>query len=270
MDTPMNTPDQLRFTHDLLTRPRHKLLDVITKLRHFAIVTYTVSPQVLQSHLHPRFEPDTIRLADSSEQALVSVVPFQDEDFHFAGLPFLRFAFGQTNYRTYVRDRVTGQHAVWFFGTTLDSPSVLIPRSLWKLPWHRGRIRFDCHFDSDRAAYHTYRMRTRSAWAPAELEIEDTGEQIAALPGFEDLEHGMVLLTHPLRGFFYRRDGALGSYTIWHDRLVLTRGTCKRARFPLLDRLGLVRLADQDRPHSILLQRETNFSIYLPPSKVSE
>jgi hypothetical protein len=264
----MNTPDNLRFTPELLTRPRHKPLDVVTKLKHFAIVTYTVNPQALQAQLHPRFVPDTIRLPDGSEQALVSVVPFQDEDFHFVALPLLQFAFGQTNYRAYVRDRVTGQRAVWFFGTTLDSASVLIPRHLWKLPWHRGRIRFDCHFDSNKQAYRTYRMWTRSDWAPAELEVEDTGAPITMLSGFEDLEQGMVLLTHPLRGFFYRRDGALGSYTIWHDRLVPTYGSCKRARFPLLDRLGLVPLADHDRPHSILLQHETEFSIYLPPSKV--
>ncbi|HEX6292397.1 MAG TPA: DUF2071 domain-containing protein [Herpetosiphonaceae bacterium] len=264
----MNTNDQLRFTPDLLARPTHGPLDVVTRLRHFAILTYTVEPQALARQLHPRFEPDCIRLADGRERALVSVVPFQDEDFHFVGLPLLRFCFGQTNYRAYVRDRLTGERAVWFFGTALDSASVLIPRYLWKLPWHRGRIRFDCRFDASRGAYAAYRMQTESAWAPADLEVEDTGERITTLDGFDDLERGMVLLTHPLRGFFYRRDGALGSYSIWHDRLAPTRGRCRHARFPLLDRLGLVSLADQVYPHSVLLQQETEFSIYLPPRKV--
>jgi len=55
----------------------------------------------------------------------------------------------QTNYRAHVRDRESGLDAVWFFGTTLDSLTVVVARHLWKLPWYRGRIRFSRAMDLD-------------------------------------------------------------------------------------------------------------------------
>ena len=71
------------------------------------------------------------------------MVPFWDYDFRFAHLaPFLTFQFGQTNHRVYITDRRTGEPAVWFFGTTLGSPVVTIPRLLWRLPWHMARYRW--------------------------------------------------------------------------------------------------------------------------------
>jgi hypothetical protein len=266
----MQAHENLRYTPELLARPRHRALDVVTKLRHFAIVSYAVEPAALRRQLHQRFDPDCVTLEDGREAALISVVPFLDVDFHFAALPWPRWTFGQTNYRAYVRDRATGERAVWFFGTTLDSASVLIPRYLWRLPWHRGRIRFACELDAATGTYRRYAMRTEGGWAPVTLELEDTGLAVDALPGFADLETGMVLLTHPLRGYFHRRDGRLGSYSIWHDRLRPTVARCLRAEFPLLEQLGLVSPEEQARPHSVLLQPETEFSIYLPPRPVAE
>ena len=186
----------------------------------------------------------------------------------FARLRFahLRFAFGQTNYRAYVLDRETGKPGVWFFGTTLASATVAVPRYLWKLPWHPGRMRFDCEWEAGR--YTRYAMQTRSAWAAVELELEDTGQPVTCLDGFPDLETGMVILTHPLAGFYYRRDNTLGSYHIWHDRLTPTRAQIVRAGFDLLDRLGLVPFAAQDQPHSVMMQRSAEFTIYLPPRKL--
>ncbi len=264
----MESRPPLRFTADLLTQPRHRPWDVVTKLRHFAILTYTLDPDRLLPHLHPRFEPDCIHLPDGRSHALLSVVPFHDVAFHFVGCPLLRWSFGQTNYRAYIRDRITGERAVWFFGTTLDSAAVLIPRYLWKLPWHAGRIAFDCRIDPHTRTYTHYHMLTASRWAPARLDLTDTGNPVTELPGFDDVETGLVLLTHPLQGFYYRRDGALGNYTIWHDQLTPTVAQCQTAQFPLLDRLGLVPLAAQAHPHSVLLQPETTFSIYLPPKAV--
>jgi hypothetical protein len=74
---------------------------------------------------------------------------------------------------------------VWFFGTTLDAWALPVPRDLWRLPWHRGRVRFDCTYDA--------------------------------------------------------------------------------ARFGLFDRLGVVPFAEQARPHCVLIQPRTGFTIYLPP-----
>jgi uncharacterized protein YqjF (DUF2071 family) len=200
--------------------------------------------------------------------ALISVVTFFDRDFRFAGLPWVRASFGQTNYRAYVTDRETGEHVVWFFGTCVDSLSVAIPRYGWKLPWHRARFLFECDYDEASARYRSFAVRTTSRWAPATLRLQDTGRAPEHVEGFDDLECGLVFLTHPLRGFFHRRDGALGSYAIWHDRLQPTEGGVLEAHYPLLQALELVGNGDSEALHSVLIQRAVDFTIYLPPSRV--
>ena len=240
-------------------------IDVVTTLAHFAIVTYMVEPDALRPHIDARFDLDTIIDAEGREKALISVVPFLDQDFRFVRFPWKKWRFGQTNYRAYVRDRNTGEHVVWFFGTVLDSWTVNIPRFAWRLPWHRARITFDVAYDADFGRYSHYQMTASSNWAPARLAIEDSGKPPTQLTGFPELESGLVLLTHPLYGYYYRRDGSLGRYSIWHHRLETTLGTVTEASFPLLDQLNLVPTGDLTSVHSVLIQPETEFTIYLPP-----
>lgn len=259
----------LRFNDDLLTRPPVAGRDVVTNLEHFAIVSYAVPVQRVRPLIDPRFDLDRFPGAGGEPSVWVSMVPFEDQDFRFAALPWLRFRFGQTNYRTYVVERSTGRRAVWFFGTTLDSWTVAIPRHVWKLPWRRGHVQFQCEYDSARERYATYRMTTHSDWAPVELELEDLGVPVTALDGVADVEAALVALTHPLTGVYYRRDGRLGTYRIWHDRLRCTMGRVARARIGLFDRLGLVPYDEQGHPHSVLLQHRTEFTIYLPPGRYS-
>jgi hypothetical protein len=259
----------LRFDSDRLHRqPPSGLLTVETTLAHFAIITYLVDPAALRPHVHPRFELESIQLADGEPKALISVVPFLDLDFRFVRLPWPKWKFGQTNYRAYVRDTLTNEHVAWFFGTSLDSITVNVPRHLWKIPWHRGKIRFDVEYDESEQRYARYQMSTKSKWAPAEVQLEDSGQVCDGLVGFPDLEEGLVLLTHPVLGYYHRRDSRLGTYSIWHDRLNLTTGRALSASFPLLDRLGLVEDGDLKSIHSVLIQRSTDFTIYLPPKAV--
>jgi uncharacterized protein YqjF (DUF2071 family) len=256
-------PLATQFTDDLLQRPATSGIDVVTKLRHFSLITYAVPPERVRPHVHERFALDTYTASDGSERVWVSVVPFEDADFHFARLPWANFRFGQTNYRTYVIDQETGKAAVWFFGTTLAGWPVAVPRYIWRLPWHYGRMRFDVAYDAGR--YTRYRMTTSSKWAAAEVELSDSGQPVTALADFDNLEAGLVKLTHPLMGVFYRQDGKLGTYSIWHDRLKCTVGEVVRARFDLLDRLEIIPFAEQGAPHSVLIQPQTEFIIKLPP-----
>ena len=264
----MTLIEDLRFTRELLTKPIPRGLTVETTLQHFAIVTYWVDPSRLRQLIHSRFEPVCLAVNGRLRRALVSVVTFLDRDFRFAACPYFKSSFGQTNYRAYVQDRHTGEQAAWIFGTCLDSVSVAIPRYLWRLPWHRGRMEFDCRYDGAAGRYSTFKVRTQSGWAPARLAIADSGKPPVELAGVSNLEAGLVLLTHPMRGYFFRRDGALGSYGIWHDRTRPTVGTIQEASYPLLERLGLVDDGDLGNVHSVLLERNIDFTIYLPPSRV--
>ncbi|MDY7224955.1 DUF2071 domain-containing protein [Hyalangium rubrum] len=246
-------------TSPFLPRPRSGPLDVTTDLLDFAIVTYAVEPEALARHLPPDFEPETFTLADGRRVAFVSAVPFRDKNFRFGWAPFFRFDMGQTNYRAYVRHR--GERAVWFFGTSLDSPWVWIPRFVWKLPWHPARMRFEAAWTGERCEQ--YRLATEGEWGGAELELSGTETPMGCLDGFRDEEECAVVLTHPLQGFYFRRDGRLGTYSIWHARLQLQRANVRKARFQVFESLGLT--TSESVPHSVLVQRSTEFIIFLPP-----
>lgn len=250
-------------------RPQPVGIDVVSKLRHFAIITYAVEPARLAGLFPPRFALDTITV-DGQTKGLLSVVPFIDVDFTAAVYSFPTFTMGQTNYRLYVTDTATGEHCVWFLGTVLDSWTVAVPRYLWRLPWHPGRIRFDCDVDEANGRYRQYTMHTEAAWAPARVRLSQEPQPELALPGFRDTETGLVLLTHPLAGYYYRRDGRLGSYRVWHERLRVTPARLASAQFGLLARMGLVTAAEQAQPHSVLVQPETEFTVYLPPRVVAD
>jgi hypothetical protein len=260
--------DSLRFTPDMLARPRVSGIDAVSGLQHFAIVTWAVSPERVRPHIHERFELDCITAEDGEPRALISMVPFLDKDFHFARMPRPKFEFGQTNYRAYVIDRETGERLVWFFGTTLDSWTVNIPHYAWRLPWHRAHTLFDCRYDHAARRYDRYVVESQSDWGPAHLELADDGTPVTSLAGFASLEAGLVTLTHPLRGAFYRRDGRLGSYSVWHERLELTTGRVLSARVGLYERMGLLTPAEAEQPHSVLIQPLTEFTIYLPPRRL--
>jgi uncharacterized protein YqjF (DUF2071 family) len=246
-----------------LVRAQARWLDVLTSLEHFALVSYAVPIERLRPHIAPELEIFTLR-DEGRTCGLVSAVPFVDVDFRFAALPFLRFRFAQTNYRVYVVDR-RGDHLAWFFGTSLDTIWVGVPRYWWKLPWYRARTRFDAMYDHEQARYRRYHFTTRSAWAPAEVSLIDHGTPMPLVPGFDDLEAQRLVLTHPVRGVFRRRDGKLGTYSIWHPEMRLTTGTAERARFGLFERLGLLSEKEMERPHSVLLTPRIEFQIRLPP-----
>ena len=81
----------------MLERPTPQGSDAVTTLRHFAIVTYAVPPERLAGLVHDRFEPDCVE-PDGARMALLSVVPFEDQDFRAAAFPSPRMKCGQTNY----------------------------------------------------------------------------------------------------------------------------------------------------------------------------
>ena len=254
---------RLSISDFLHQRPAPSGLDVLCKLQHFAIITYAFDPVRFAAVIPDRFRLDTI-LLDGQEKALLSVVPFIDVDFTSAVFPFPKFRMGQTNYRIYIVDTLTNEKCVWFLGTTLDSWTRLVPYGLWNLPWYNGKVRFDCRQNED-GSYARYSMTTEAEWAPARLELVGEPAASLALPGFPDIETGLVYLTHPLRGYYHRRDGKLGTYHVWHKQLQVGAGRMVSASFGLLDRLGLVTTAEQQTPHSILIEPINEFTIYLPP-----
>lgn len=256
------------LSHRLKHRP-DGILDVHSTLRHFALINYALPRERLASHLPlDRFEiPEFI--VDGEPCALISAVPFVDADFHFARLfPFLQFEFGQTNFRAYVIDKKSGEHCVWFFGTTLGSPIVAFAKKLWKIPWHQASYKCNFSYDEKEKRYMNYELSIQSKWCNAEIDLEDTGYDIECPAGFSSIMEMQLILTHPIDGYFYRGDGKLGTYSVWHERISFTRGHARNLYFSLFEDLKLLSREEMQRPHSVFICPETEFKVHLPPKSL--
>lgn len=251
---------------DIWTRPRPHLrgFDATTRLESFALVTFAVDPGRLTHVLPPGLLPEVRRLDDGTASGFVSAVSFRDVDFRFALAPKVRASFDQTNYRAYVRGP-DGAPAVFFFGTTLDSPLAVIPRRAWGMPWHGGRSRIAAKWDDDGRCL-DYRHVCTGRWGGADVALVGAGEPAGRLDGFVDAEDAAAVLTHPLDGYFMRHDGRLGRYSVWHERLRPQLGSAARARYAVFEELGLV--SPGGGAHSVLLQRSIEFDVLLPPVRV--
>ena len=235
-------------------------LDIRTDLRHFALINYAVPPERLVPHIPTdRFEIPTFEI-NGSQLAMLSVVPFVDADFClYRLLPWFKFRFPQTNFRVYVIDRATGEPVVWFFGTTLGSRVVSLARGLWRIPWHRAKYAVVCEFDEENGRYAHYHVSIQSDWCNAHIEIEDTGDPV------ELSDEERLVLTHPVDGYFYRLDGHVGGYSIWHDIIPLSTGKARNLYFSLFEDLAVMNRDEMQQPHSIFLCPSIGFDIYMPP-----
>ena len=245
-------------------------MDVRTKLQHFALINYIVPIDRLRPHIpEDQFEIVPFEVGDQT-CGLLSVVPFLDEDFHYPRLaPFAKFNFGQTNHRVYVIDRATGEHAAWFFGTTLGSRLVYFARSLWRIPWHYAKYDINCQYDPAAKRYERYSFEVKSDWCNCDIELEDTGEPMSLLEGFDSIEQQKVILTHPVEGFFYRLNGSLGTYSVWHEEIPLTTARATGLYFSLYEKLDILSRDEMARPHSVLVCPETLFEVHLPPRRIA-
>lgn len=248
---------------DAFHRNRAELhgFDATTRLQDFAIVTFAVDPGRLQTLLPPQLQPEIRRLDDGREIGFVSAVSFRDVDFQFAGMPWMRASFFQTNYRAYVLGP-DGSRAVYFFGTTLDSPLVAVPSRVWGMPWHRGHTTLTTSWADDGRCTR-YAHTCSGSWGAADVELAGIGQPLGRLDGFTDAEDAAIVLTHPLDGYFTRSDGRLSRYAVWHERLRPEVGRAVRAEYAVFREAGLVEQGAI--PHSVLLQRSVDFDVLLPP-----
>lgn len=239
--------------------PRAELRHAVTFLHDFAITTFAVDPAKLAAMLPDGFEAEIVAL-EGGDAALVSAVSFRNVGFHFRFAPYPRFAFAQLNHRAYVQR--AGVRGVFFFGTCLASAFVAVPRTLWKLPWHRADVEVRARWSGERCE--EYRLACAGGWGAAELElVGGDGAPAGVLDGFADAEDAAVVLTHPADGWLRRPDGRVATLSVWHAPLAMRRAEARFARFSVFEDAGLV--ARGQRPHSVLVQRTFELRVALPP-----
>ena len=119
-------------------RPPRRWCHASTRLEHCLRVIYRAEPSAVREVVAPGFEPSLFRFDDGTTSALVCAVAFIDRGFSFRFFPWLRVTGGQIDYAAY--GTMAGERGVWFFGSSLDSPFVLLPRLAWRMPVHRDRV----------------------------------------------------------------------------------------------------------------------------------
>jgi hypothetical protein len=224
--------------------------------------TYAVEPTRLARCL-----PDGIVVDERAGTALISAVPFLDRDFRFRALPFAKVSCGQVNYRAYVRRGE--QRGVYFFGTSLDSIFVLLPRIVWRMPWHRDRMRIDAAWEDVRNTAEgghcaSYRLDAHGSWGTAVVRAHGTGRRLPDPACFTDAGDCRAVMLDPFVGWYGRRNGrGLGRYTVWHEPLDLEEVIVDEARFQVFDDLDL--LDPGQAPLAAGVQRSVAFDVHTPP-----
>ena len=238
-------------------RPRLRWTNAQTVLDRFALVTYAVEPARLTRALPYGFVAE-----ERAGTALISAVPFLDRDFRFRALPFAKVSCGQVNYRAYVTHGE--QRGVYFFGTSLDSVWVHLPRVVWRMPWHRDRMQVDATWSDDDGRCTSYRLEAEGTWGTARLRAHGTGRRLPDPACFVDPVDCRAVLLDPFTGWYGRRNGrGLGRYSVWHEPLDLEEVVVDEARFQVFDDLDLV---DHDQaPLAAGVQRSVAFDVHTPP-----
>lgn len=258
----MTTNYQEQFKKRLQTLPQKRFLNAQTALEHFALINYSLPAERLRRYIHPDFEIVT-RNIEGQQMALMSAVPFVDKDFCFTNLQILgKHRFGQINFRVYVL-HPNGHHCVWFLGTVLGSLTYIIPRKVWKMPWHHGK--FDINAEFYEGKYRNYQINVRSSWATTRICLEDTGIPMNLEPGFTNMDEMKLIMTQPIEGYYFKTNKKLGNYRIWHDELIMTSAKPKDLYFQVFEDLELLTKEEMQSPHSVWMTPETYFKVELPP-----
>lgn len=250
----------------ITNRKQKSLFDVNTILEHFAIISFKVPVDRIKKYIPKRFELWTFK-EGGKEYALISAVPFKDQDFSFYRLSkFPKFNFYQTNYRAYVIDKKDNAHVAWFFGTTLGSLACMIPEKIWKMPWKKGSYYFDYEFNN--SVYSKYNMTFNSAHGKGKVDIISTKEDMKLHEGFTNLDEQIHILTHPVKGYYQIDNHLLGEYEIWHPKIELKECKVKHVYFEFFEKLELLTKEEMKTPHSVLITPKIEFDILLPPEKI--
>lgn len=246
-------------------RPDENILNVHTYLEHFSIITYLVEVEKLRKHIPEEFDIFTLNI-NFIEYGLVSAVTFIDKDFNFKNiLPFYKVSFPQTNYRSYIIDKKSGENCAWFFGTGIGSKLVNIPKNLWKMPWFYSI--YETEFIHN-IKYEKYKINIHAENSSAQIDIVEDNVSSFGKLDFKDINQAQLILTHPVTGYFKRSDHQIGKYKIWHPEMKISTARANNLYFEKFEKLNLLDAEEMKNPYSILLTKEIEFIIDLPPKRI--
>ncbi|MFC2018087.1 DUF2071 domain-containing protein [Chloroflexota bacterium] len=230
-------------------------------LSRFTTVKMDLESLVYISYLVPsgrvrQFVPRVLPLAsDEGGNAYVSFVAMRCRHVRLSGIPWPRFNYDQLNLRTYVSDPQTGAPAVYFLKSGVSIGIVPLITRLMGIPWEKISLNMDA---SSRPIY-----RAWGNWlGQVDFEI---GSRVGEALQEQVVRH----LTGPMMGFMGGQ-GKLRRFRINHRSLEVHKAVLSYIRFPLPVEEGLVSETELQKPDSVLMVPEAEFTVYLPPHRVSE
>jgi len=210
--------------------------------------------------------PDILILATvGSDKAFISIVSLKCENVRLASLPWPRFNYNQLNLRTYVRDPLTGNCAVYFFRSGVTSAATSIVTSLMGLPWRH--IDFELQISRDSQTRYSRYLASGHWDGETVIEAEESPSRLTEIEPFDNLESAVEYLTEPRIGFI-GPEGRTRRFAIGHRQLEVRLGKLNEMRIPLAHATGLLEEGEVEEPHSVLLVPWAEFTVYLPPRRI--
>lgn len=231
--------------------PNSKLSAVRMDLANVLYISYLV-PSARIGSLVPRILP---LATNENDQVYISFVAMKCFHVRLSILPWPRFNYDQLNLRTYVTDPKTGNPAVYFFQSGVSLRIVPILTRIMGIPWEKVSFNLDSTSQP--------RYRASGYWlGNLSFEIDSAADEIVP----ESVVHH---ITGSMMGFM-GSEGKMRSIRINHRALEVKSAVLRNIRFPLPVEKGLVTDDELQKPDSVLLVPNAEFTVYFPPRSVSK
>jgi hypothetical protein len=239
-----------------------KLLKIRMHLYHVLYVSYLLPVSNIGPHIPGKitlntFEPDKV---------FVSIVCMKCANVRLSQLPWPSFNYDQLNIRTYVKDPVTGNDAVYFMHSGVTSRMTSYATRLIGIPWQN--IPFSVVVEGIRENTDYINYRAHGNWnGTIKIGASHNESNINRDETSVDSESLTEHITGPLIGLIGSGESIM-RFGIRHRPLDIMSGELAEIDFPLLNSMGLMEEEDMMQPRSVLLVPEAEFTVLLPPKRI--
>ncbi len=198
--------------------------------------------------------------AAGGEWGFLSIVLMKNTSVRPAWLPWSPVVYDQINLRTYVRDPQTGEEAVFFIESAINSRLMLFGPRLFNLPWQYMPLTFRSFHDSvgDGATY----VAGGRFHDPIDIEVRAAAAETGAhdFAADETIRH----ITTPKLGFMASGNG-LRRFRVSYPRVPPATGRLLRCRFPYAVAKGLLTEEEVAQPATVFVVERIDFLVLMPP-----
>jgi hypothetical protein len=231
-------------------------------LRDILYLTYLLPESRIR-----RLVPENIIFSSHfKDQVFLSVVIFTSHNVRIAGIP-VSSAYNQINVRTYVIDPLTKEPAVLFLRSGVSSRMTATLTHFIGVPWEYADLSLVAQ-SSERFGYERYEaLGTWGAGGRVSVVIAEDTVVPTHCDGIENYRRASQFLTGPAVGLFSRR-GRLLRFEVKHSEIMPHSGRVLRAELDLLTESGLLNRVDLSTPYNVLLARNAEFTVFMPPEEL--